>query len=166
MLNEEWIALFRQLPPAILPKLVLVTHNRTEISVETIFRLEATFTVLRGRVSGTTDSGLLFVLPYDVITNFYINREVDEEEINTIFGAVTPLTAPTVQKSASHHPLKGSSHNGQVPPEVAALRPSMQGSAPSAAAKTAEGPATTARNNLVERLRAARHTSPPRSKGS
>ncbi len=162
MQSAEWIALFRQIPEAIQNKISLVLQNRTNISVDAIFRLEPSFVVLRGRLGGTTEGGLLFIVPYDQITNLCVNRELGEEEINAIF--TVPAAAP----------IKAPSHQGASRSSIPGLRPSKQGTPPapapaavSVAAKQAESPpvpqapATAARNNLLERLRAARNAALP-----
>ncbi len=164
MQNAEWVALFQKMPEEIHTKLVLVLQNCTDISIDTIFRLEPTFIVLRGRLGGTTETGLLFMVPYDQITSFYINREVKEEEIDTIFAAAKPAAAPipTPLKVSSHQAGAKPSANGTAQVAVAGPRLSAQGTAaPAPAPKLAEPPATTARNNLLDRLRAARNAALP-----
>ena len=52
MHNSEWIAVFRQLPPDLYQQTVLVLNNRTEITLETLLRIEPTFLAVRGRQSG------------------------------------------------------------------------------------------------------------------
>src|SRR5258708_17171968 len=94
MQNAAWIALFSKMPQALHAKLVLVLQNRSDIAIDTIFRLEPSFVVLRGRIGGTTETGLMFMVPYDQITNIYVNREVKEEEFNAIFEAAAPAAAP------------------------------------------------------------------------
>src|SRR5947209_1861481 len=90
MQNAEWIALLRHLPKELQSQLVIVAQNRTDISVETIFRLEPTFMVIRGRLGGTTETGLLFMFPYDQISSMFVNREVKEDEAEALFQNMVP----------------------------------------------------------------------------
>ena len=55
MQNAEWITLLRQIPQALQNKVSLVLQNRSDISVDSIMRLEPSFVVLRGRLGGTTE---------------------------------------------------------------------------------------------------------------
>ena len=113
MQNADWIALFRRMPEELHCKLVLVMQNRTDISIDTIFRLEPSYVVIRGRLGGTVEGGLLFMVPYDQITNIFVNREIKEDEVNALFGAV-PAPAPAVV--AATVPLKGTSNQGSMRP--------------------------------------------------
>src|SRR5882724_6134840 len=90
MQNAEWISLFRQLPKELHSQLVLVAQNRTDISVDSIFRLEPTYMVIRGRLGGTTETGLLFLFPYDQISSVFVNREVKEDEAEALFQNMVP----------------------------------------------------------------------------
>src|SRR5690349_8877262 len=86
MQNAEWIALFRQMPPDMHCQAVLVLNNRAEVSIEAVFRVEPAYVMVRGRMGGTTDGGLLFTVPYDQIAAMYVYRDVKEEDIQKIFG--------------------------------------------------------------------------------
>jgi hypothetical protein len=136
MQNAEWISLFRQLPQEVHHKLILVAQNKMEISVEAIFRLEASYMAVRGRMGGTTEGGLLFVVPYNQLVTAYLNREVAEEDVLGLLGpSMNRLNVPSQQ---------GARLNGSAP------KPETEPSQPVA-------PAVAARNNLLERLRAARN---------
>jgi hypothetical protein len=179
MQNADWIALLRLLPQTVHNRLMFVLQNRMEISVETLFRLEPTVAVVRGRLGGTTDGGLLFLVPYDQLAGVYLNQEIKDTDVAAYFGeppqaqvaqvrfpsrqgvrsqqGTAPAPAPTAAAPAAPAPA-GSA------PAVAGLRPSMLGTGPATAgapAKPAEAPATAARNNLLERLRAARNAALP-----
>src|SRR5205085_122349 len=47
---------------------------------------EGNYLVFRGRVSGITDEGRVFFLPYAQIDFLQINRQVKEVEIRRLFG--------------------------------------------------------------------------------
>jgi hypothetical protein len=156
MQNAEWIALLRQLPKELQSQLVIVAQNRTDISVEAIFRFEPTFMVIRGRQGGTTETGLLFMFPYDQISSVFVNREVKEEEVEAMFKNMAPVARLGASQTGANGKQK--------------LPPSQQAAAPPAPAPVATqvrppgaDPSSVARNNLLERLRAARNAALPPS---
>src|SRR5262245_41295182 len=91
MQNAEWIALLRQIPKELHSQLVLVAQNRSDISVESICRLDPTYMVIKGRIGGTTEAGLLFMFPYDQISTVYVGREMKEDEIETFLQNMAPV---------------------------------------------------------------------------
>ena len=165
MQNAEWIALFRQLPKELHSQLVLVAQNRSDISVDTIFRLEPSFMVIRGRMGGTTETGLLFLFPYDQISSVFINREVKEGEVDELFDK-----NPAVGRLAASHQaangdngvtrLNGSQHDSGPRSTTAAAIATVATLAP-VMARPGGDPSSVARNNLLERLRAARNAAMP-----
>lgn len=164
MQNTDWIKLFKQLPSEYHNQLVLVLQNRTEISMESLFRVEPTHLLVRGRLGGTTEGGLLFVVPFDELTTIYINREVKESEVDQLFG---PPKTPSRLISPSRQGVK----TVVVDPPIAAATPPApppQPVAPGAVPAFGRAPDTTsvARNNLLERLRAARQAAMPHNNGS
>jgi hypothetical protein len=142
MQNAEWISLFRQLPQEVHSQLILVFQNRQDISVETILRIDASYLAVRGRLGGTTESGLMFIVPYAQLSSVYLNREVREEEVAHLLGAANGR-------------LNIGSHQGAA--RVA--QPAGDRPGPSATPVPSQpvAPAVAARNNLLERLRAARN---------
>jgi hypothetical protein len=143
--NPEWIKLFRQMPQDLHNRLILILRNRTEIVVDNIYRLEPSFMVMRARLGGTIEGGLLVMTPYNQITSMYVNREVPEENVTAIFE-----TKPAAEKPEANGKLSGSHH-----PAPAAETPK-----PAAAQQLATDP-NAVRNNLLERLRAARQAAIP-----
>ncbi|HEV3145209.1 MAG TPA: hypothetical protein VGZ47_15065 [Gemmataceae bacterium] len=138
MTNQEWIALLRQLPPDLHNKLILILQNRTQIVIDAIYRLEPSFALIRGRIGGTIEGGLLVMAPYDQISAIYAAKEVPEDSVIAIFDGRPAAPAEAKSKpGGSHHP---------TPPESPSTPPSP----------TPAGDPAALRNNLLERLRAAR----------
>jgi hypothetical protein len=166
MSNPDWVALFRQLPKEVHSQLVIVSQNRTDISVDTIFKLEPAFMVIRGRLGGTTETGLLFMVPYDQISSIFVNREIKENEVDSLFQSPQMVAR-----------LASASHQGanQTTSEPNRLSASLQGAVPRPAVAATAKPAATAgrsvagdpssvaRTNLLERLRAARNAANPQN---
>ena len=153
MQNAEWISLFRQLPKELHSQLVVVAQNRSDISVDSIFRLEPTFMVIRGRLGGTTENGLLFLFPYDQISSVFVNREMKEDEVETLFQNIVPVNRLA---AASHQGTNGTAKLPASATPAPAAKP-----APIAAQARQGDPSSIARNNLLERLRAARNAAAP-----
>ncbi len=138
MTNVEWIDMLRVIPPEQQNELVLVLKNMSEISVDTFFRFEPTFLVVRGRVAGTTDEGRGFFVPYDQMVYVRIERVVNLHELQAIFDGLPGRTVAPVAETPA-----------PVPPPAA-------DAPPPAAAPPAPEPTT--HNALLDRIRAARAT--------
>lgn len=130
--------MLRKIPEEDQNALVLVLQNGSEIAVDTMFRFEPNFLILRGRVGGTTDEGRAFFVPYDQMLYFRIERITVLAELRDMLGASTVLAAALV-------------------PETATLAaPVPEPPAPPAAPTVTD--ATANRNALLDRIRAARAT--------
>jgi hypothetical protein len=162
MQNTDWIRLFKQIPADFHNQVVVVLNNRTEISIETLFRIEASHLLVRGRLGGTTDGGLLFVVPFAEMAAVYINREVKESEVEQIFG---PAKAQSRLISPSRQAVKAVTADSTTAPT--SLAPATE-PVPAAVPGFGRAPEATsvARNNLLERLRAARQAASPNTNGS
>ncbi len=145
MQNADWVTLFRQFPAELHSQLVVVLNNRMEVCIETIFRVEPMYLLVRGRMGGTTDGGMIYTVPYSQMSAVYLTRQILEEEVEKIFGA----SGKPLQRSAMDADRPAPLNNSQSTPIPAF------GKAPEATA--------VARNNLLERLRAARQAANPQS---
>ena len=86
---RDWIDLFRLIPSDQHNTLVLTTASGIDLNLDTILRTEPDYVVFRGRVSGITDEGRVFFLPYRQIDFVQINRTVKEVEIRQMYGELT-----------------------------------------------------------------------------
>jgi hypothetical protein len=144
MRNEEWIALFRRIPPEQHSTLVLVCQTGNELALETVFRTEPTYLVMRGRIAGTPDEGRLFFIPYSQLTYLRIERVVSETEVPGILGEPPPESVELAEDPVA-------AANGFLPP------PEANGTVPvPPAIITADDPSAVAKNNLLAKIRAAR----------
>jgi len=157
MHKSDWIAVFRQLPADLHCQIMLVLNNKTEISIEALFRIEPTFLVIRGRQGGTTDNGVLFLIPYDQLSAIYFFRGLQESEVEAIFGPPKSVSQLTSRSALAVRP----SAVPQAPaPPAPAPAPAPVPAALPAFGRPPEATAV-ARNNLLERLRAARQAAMP-----
>lgn len=107
MTNSAWLQLLPNLPQSWKDSLIVKTINGTELSVQSIVRIDESFIVIRGRVAGTTEQGQVYFVPIDRIETICIQRPPKEEEmqktLNEILGQTVSLT-PLFHKT-SDHPL-------------------------------------------------------------
>jgi hypothetical protein len=133
MRREDVIAAVQKLTPDDRSKIMLVLRSGIGINVEILFRTEPEYLVIRGREAGTTDEHRAFFLPYDEISYLKLERSIKLADLQRMFGV--------------------SADGAEVPAaEVTTLTPTPIGVAPTPAVD----PAVIARQNLLERLRAAR----------
>src|SRR5687767_7403308 len=100
MLSEDWIELLAMVPESQQNSLVLTTLTGVDLNIETILRAEPSYLVFRGRVSGQTDDGRVFFLPYRQIDYLQINRQVKEEEVRAMYGDTTEPSSPAAVPAA------------------------------------------------------------------
>jgi hypothetical protein len=87
MQNATWIALLRRLPAGQHDNLVLVTSIGIEFALKAILRIERDYVVVRGRITGSSDPGRVFFVPYSQINYMGFVREMKEAEFDSVYGA-------------------------------------------------------------------------------
>lgn len=86
MQGSAWVALLRRIPPAMHDNLVIVTSTNTEIVVQNLVRLERDFVVIRGRMSGSQDTGRIVIVPYDQINFAGFVKPIDDVSLQAMLG--------------------------------------------------------------------------------
>lgn len=151
MRREDLVEMFKRIPEAMHPQVNLVLRNQYIVSIDAIARFEPMYLVARGREGGTSDEGRAFFVPYEEICYIRVERVVRLGELKTMYGELgyqdmeDRLDAETNAHEAARQAASGSSTN--TPSPVAS--PVSVPSAPS-------DPAAIARQNLLDRIRAAR----------
>lgn len=144
MRKEDCLDLFKRIPEASHPQVNLILQNGLMLTIDTIVRFESAYMVFRGREGGNTDEGRAFFVPYDEICYLKIERTVRLGELKKMYGEEGYIDAED-RLSA---------------PEAAAPQPApaAPGTAPAPvpAAVGLTDPASIAKQNLLERIRAAR----------
>ena len=79
MTTSAWLQLLPNLPQSWKESLVVKTISGTELSVQSIVRIDELFVVIRGRVAGTTEQGQVYFVPIDRIETICIQRPPKEE---------------------------------------------------------------------------------------
>jgi hypothetical protein len=87
---DFWSTIFRSFRPEDQKFLVVSTNNGLEVAVQEITRVEESLVIIRGRISGTADSGRLFLLPFAQLSSVYVNRVVRMEEVDLFSPSVAP----------------------------------------------------------------------------
>jgi hypothetical protein len=88
MLNASWATLLRQIPADQHDQLMLHTANGTNITIQSLLRIDYEFVIFKGRLAGSQEQGRLFIIPYSNIDYFVFNRTVKDEEYTALFANV------------------------------------------------------------------------------
>ena len=100
MQNSSWVALLRHIPAEQHNQYIVVTSAGTEISIQSLLRVEDELVVIKGRLAGSQDAGRVFFLPYQNIDCFGTANPVKDSDFHDTFGSlilpgpVCPLAEP------------------------------------------------------------------------
>jgi hypothetical protein len=136
MRREDVIETIQKLAPEDRTKVMLVLRNGVGINVEILFRTEPEYLVVRGRETGQTDDNRAFFVPYEEITYLKLERLVKLSDLQRMYGTSADGVFGEIGTATR------SDSTAPVQPEVEPAQ--------------AVDPAVIARQNLLERLRAAR----------
>ena len=146
MRREDVTDLFAKIPVREHPRVVLVLKGLASINVDTLMRQEAEYVVVRGREAGTNDEGRAFFVPYEQISYVKIEKLVRLNDIRTMYGEATVASTSLADNEADDTAA------GTTTPSPAATPAPAGASVQSAAVD----PAAIAKQNLLDRIRAAR----------
>ena len=141
MRREDCVDLFKRIPEDILPQVNLVLSNSFVLTVEAVARFEATYLVFRGREGGTSDDGRAFFVPYEEISYIRIEREVRMGELKKMFGETGFIDSADRLNTSIANPAEAAKNPVDVTPPPSGV---------------SSDPASIAKHNLLERIRAAR----------
>lgn len=153
MQSSAWVALLRHIPSEQQHQFMLVTVSGTEIAVQSFLRIESDLVVIKGRLSGTQDSGRVFFIPYRQIDYFGYSHPVKDVDFNELFDSLTFPDAEYVPESPPTPVIA----TAPVPAPAPAPAP-PQPAAPASA--QADSTARPIRSEVLERFR-SRPTSSP-----
>jgi hypothetical protein len=162
MQSRTWIKLLQRIPAEKHEMLAITTSSGTEISIQMVLRLEEDFALIKGRLSGTTDLGRVFFIPYDQMNFLGVTKEVKESEIGALLGEA-PKVAPSVQRILDTPTLDQA--QAEPPPALRETQPvpvaALAASETPNPAKPAERLAIPRRSGLIARLRARTNVTEP-----
>jgi hypothetical protein len=145
MQRDECIDLLTRIPVAEHGQINLILHNRMLVTIDTIIKMEPAYLVLRGREGGSTDEGRGFFVPYEEIAYIRLERVVKVGELRRMFGdseyVDVDLLAPKAE-GGSDSDTKAEIETKTPPPGASPLG--------------SQDPASIAKQNLLDRIRAAR----------
>jgi hypothetical protein len=128
MRQETWIGLLRLVPPELHPTMVAVTTTGIEITIQSIFRIEPEYFVVRGRLAGTTEAGRVFFLPYCQLNYLGIQQELSDARLREFYGEAPAAAAEGLEtaepRAAETVPAAA------APPEEATTPPASAESTP------------------------------------
>lgn len=136
MRREDVIDLLGRIPEIDHPKLQVVLRSGLGVTADTFVRFEPFYLAMRGREAGNVEENRGFFIPYDEIICIKLERMVKVSELYAMYGQTPPVLEQPAATSA----------------EAAAAAAPPVTPAPSAPLD----PAEIAKQNLLERIRAAR----------
>lgn len=145
MRREDCEDLFQKIPRDYHPQINLILRGQGMITVDVLIRFESHYVVLRGREQGSTDEGRAFFVPYEEIAYLRLERVVKLSELKSMYGETGHVDAEDALLVAEEKAT------GAETPAVDAKTP-----APAQSSVGPTDPAAIARQNLLERIRAAR----------
>lgn len=153
MRREDLLDILGKMSPRDLTLTVLTLATGGTITIDSVIRAEKEYLILRGREGGSTDEARGFFLPYDQVTTIKLDRVIKGSEILRMYGEDIPeeldrMLDPTTAVGAMSAADTAAS-------AAAGAKPGPGGAAP-AGSVPAMDPAAIAKQNLLERIRAAR----------
>ncbi|HEY3788409.1 MAG TPA: hypothetical protein VGL71_06110 [Urbifossiella sp.] len=146
MRREDCVELFKRIPEHYHAQVNLILRGQGMITVDIVVRFEPTYMVLRGREQGSTDEGRAFFVPYEELAYFRIERVLKLSELKKMYGETGVVDMEDQlgqdlekEAAAKANPDGASGIDSQTPAPMAP-----------------QDPAAIAKQNLLERIRAAR----------
>lgn len=142
MRREDCVDLFKKIPEHYHAQVNLILRGQGMITVDCVVRFEPHYLVLRGREQGSTDEGRAFFVPYEEIAYFRIERVLKLAELKRMYGDENVVDLEDTIGQELEKAEVGIDTQTPVPTPA-----SMSGPM---------DPAAIAKQNLLERIRAAR----------
>lgn len=147
MRREDCVELFKKIPESFHPQVNMILRGQGMITVDTVVRFEPAYVVLRGREQGSTDEGRAFFVPYEEIAYLRIERVLKLGDLKKMYGEAgfvdTEDAIGQQMEAEKAEAAEKAAVNAQTPP------PGQSVGGPT-------DPAAIAKQNLLERIRAAR----------
>jgi hypothetical protein len=152
MQAQDWRELLQLVPRKYHDIIVLLTEGGAEVAVQEVVRMDGPYLVVRGRVSGTTDTDRAFFVPYDSLSFVRFQRTVPDTVLYGFYGLTPPDPLPDQVAAAA--PATAEQAAAETPPPAEAAAPA-DAPAPelSPLAAGATPPRGIDRTKLLERLR-------------
>jgi len=139
--------MFGKIPEGMHPYVNLVLRNGFCLSVSMVARYEENYVVFSGREGGTSDEGRGFFVPYDEISYIRIEKPIRVGELKSMYGE----TGYQDMEDRLDAMTREADRKSETAPATPAPLPVANGTP-----IMASDPAAIARQNLLDRIRAAR----------
>jgi hypothetical protein len=118
MQSSAWAALFRQIPPEQHDQFSVVTASGTEIALNSLLRIDHEFIAVKGRLSGSQDTGRIFLIPYSVIDYLGSMKPMAEAVFDEVFGRAVgePIAPVPPAEAAAPSPTNDSENGAAITP--------------------------------------------------
>lgn len=154
----SWIDLVQIIPQDLHDGLCVVMQSGLELNLQSILRLEERFMVCKGRMTGSTEGGITFFLPYDQITCLAYPKPLKEDVLHSWFGEAPAavempseaLAEPAVEEKAPSPPAPVAKP-APLPARPAPAKPAPAPAVASSAVLTSN--ILPAKAAMIERLR-------------
>src|SRR5437660_12113349 len=147
MRREDCVEMFQKVPERFHAQMNVVMRNQSVLAVDAVVRFEPTYLVLRGREGGTTDEGRAFFVPYEEVAYLRLERLVKISELKKMFGETGFV---------DHEDKIGQQLEAEETARADAAAKTYIDSQTPAPAAAPTDPASIAKKNLLDRIRAAR----------
>ena len=147
MRREECLEMFSVIPDKLHPQINLVMRNQASIAIDAAVRYEQSYVVVRGREGGTTDEGRAFFVPYEDISYIRIERVMKISELQMMFGETGVI---------DHEDKLGQQVEADNIAKAEAEARLIEGVITPIPIHVPNDPASIAKQNLLNRIRAAR----------
>lgn len=147
MRREDCVDLFKKIPERDHAQVNLIFRGQGMITVDIVVRFEPAYVVLRGREQGSTDEGRAFFVPYEEIAYLRIERAVKLSELKTMFGETGHVDTEDILGQQVEAATRQREASKSAP---------VDSRTPSPASMAPQDPASIAKQNLLDRIRAAR----------
>lgn len=151
MRREDCVELFEKIPEHYHAQVNLILRGQGMITVDCVVRFEEHYMVLRGREQGSTDEGRAFFVPYEELAYFRVERVLKLSELKRMYGEENVVDREDLlgQQVAEQQANKGEDDDEDVDVDAQTPVPAVPLGAP-------QDPSAIARQNLLDRIRAAR----------
>ena len=144
MQKDVCVDVFKRIPEETHAQVNLVLRNCFVVAVEVVVRFEESYMVVRGREGGTTDEGRGFFVPYEEISYLRVERPVRVGELKGWYGETGYVDAED-RLSAPQKPDASATPAPDAAPQPVQI-----------AVGPGTDPGSIAKQNLLNRIRAAR----------
>lgn len=153
MRREDCVDLFSKIPEHYHAQVNLILRGQGMITVDCVVRFEEHYLVLRGREQGSTDEGRAFFVPYEELAYFRIERVLKLSELKKMYGDEVGVDKEDLlgQSATESRGERNLDEDDDDDDGVDSTTP-----APAVPLGAPQDPAAIARQNLLDRIRAAR----------